>query len=54
MQLERGEVTLVSDNCSAHIVVPNLTNVEILYLSPNITSDTQLFNEGIIQALSLK
>ena len=54
MRLERRKVALVIDNCPAHPVVPNLTNVEVFYLPPNTTSHTQPCDQGIIQALKLK
>ena len=41
------------DNCPAHSVVENLINIEVVYLPPNTTSQTQPCNQGIIQALNL-
>ena len=54
MQMERRKVALIIDNCPTHPVVPNLTNVEVVYLPPNTTSHTQPCDQGIIQALKLK
>ena len=54
MRKERRKVALIIDNCPAHPVVPNLSNVEVIYLPPNTTSHTQPCDQGIIQALKLK
>jgi len=37
-----------------HPMVPNLTNVEVLYLPPNTTSHTQPCDQWIIQAFKVK
>lgn len=54
MRSEQRKVALIIDNCPAHPVVPDLTNVEVIYLPPNTTSHTQPCDQGIIQALKLK
>ena len=54
MRMERRKVALIIDNCRAHPIVPNLTNVEVIYLPPNTTSHTQPCDQGIIQALKVK
>ena len=48
------KIALVIDNCPAHPVVSNLTNIEVFYLPPNTTSHTQPCDQGIIQALKLR
>ena len=54
MRIERRKVALIIDNCRAHPIVPNLTNVEVIYLPPNTTSHTQPCDQRIIQALKVK
>ena len=51
MRMKGRNILLIIDNCPAHPVIKNLTNIEVAYLPPNTTSQTQPCNQGIIQAL---
>ena len=51
MRMKGRKILLIIDNCPAHPVVDNLTNIEIVYLPANTTSQTQPCDQGIIQAL---
>ena len=51
MRMKWRNILLIIDNCPAHPVIKNLTNIEVAYLPPNTTSQTQPCNQGIIQAL---
>ena len=54
MRFHKRHILLVIDNCPAHPVVPNLTNMEIVHLPPNTTSHTQSCDQGIIQDIKHK
>ena len=54
MKTEGRKIALIIDNCPAHPIVSNLTNVDVFYLPPNTTSHTQPCDQGIIQALKMK
>ena len=54
MRMERRKGALIIDKCRAHPIVPNLMNVEAIYLPPSTTSHTQPCDQGIIQALKVK
>ena len=51
MRMKGRNILLIIDNCPAHPVIENLTNIEVAYLPPNTTSQTQPCDQGIIQAL---
>ena len=51
MKIKGRNTLLIIDNCTAHPVIGNLTNIEVAYLPPNTTSQTQPCDQGIIQAL---
>ena len=42
------------DNCPAHSIVSNLTNVTLAFLPPNATSKLQPMDQGIIRTLKVR
>ena len=47
----KRKVALIVDNCPAHPTDITLTNIELIFLTPNATSPTQPCDQGIIKAL---
>ena len=50
MYCQKCKVVLVIDNCPAHLNVPGLKAVTLVFLPPN-TSVTQPMDQGVIQSL---
>lgn len=50
IKLKDRKICLVVDNCSAHKVVDNLKNIEVIFLPPNQTSCIQPLDMGIIRS----
>lgn len=46
---ENRKILLLVDNCPAHSVVPNLTNIKLVFLPPNVTSVLQPMDQGVIR-----
>ena len=47
---QRRKVVLLQDDFSGHVVPDNLTNIEVMNFSPNLTSHVQPADAGIIRA----
>jgi len=45
------KIALIIDNCPAHPAIPNLTNVQLVFLPPNTTSILQPMDQGVIRSL---
>ena len=45
------KVALLIDNCPAHREIKNLTNINLIFLSPNTTSVLQPMDQGVIRSL---
>ena len=45
------KVALLIDNCPAHREIKNLTNINLIFLSPNTTFVLQPMNQGVIRSL---
>ncbi|XP_003737359.1 tigger transposable element-derived protein 6-like, partial [Galendromus occidentalis] len=54
MKAEKRNVLLLLDNCSAHNVVPRMTNIRVEYFPPNCTSILQPLDLGIIRAVKAR
>ncbi|XP_076330510.1 uncharacterized protein LOC143236122 [Tachypleus tridentatus] len=52
MKLQKRNVLLFIDNCTAHVAIP-LSNVKIVLLPPNATSKLQPCDAGVIQTVKL-
>ena len=52
--VSKRKIALIIDNCTAHPDVENLKWVELIFLPPNTTSDTQQMDHGIIRDLKAK
>ena len=52
--VSKRKIALIIDNCTAHPHVENLEWVELIFLPPNTTSQTQPMDQGIIRALKAK
>lgn len=50
LRKKRKKILLFLDNCSAH-TVPNLQNIKVLFLPPNMTSHVEPMDMGIIKNL---
>ena len=46
--LDNRHVTLIIDNCPAHVMVSGLSNKELFFLPPGTTSRTQWMDMGVI------
>ena len=46
------EGSLLIDNCAAHPEIKNLTNINLIFLPPNTTSDLQPMDQGVIRSLN--
>lgn len=53
MRLLSRKIVLVVDNCPAHIDMPAQSNVEVVFLPPNVTSVVQPMDAGIIRTLKV-
>ena len=51
MLIEGRKIALLVDNCSAHPVLDELDNIELIFLPPNTTSVLQPMDAGIIKNL---
>ena len=49
--VEGKKIALLIDNCPAHPSVPDLTNVQLVFLPPNTTSVLQPMDQGVITSL---
>jgi len=49
MKNKKRHILLVVDNCPAHPIVPDLSNVTVKHLPPNTTSRLQPLDQGIIK-----
>ena len=52
--LEGRKVTLVINNCTAHLNIENLKSITIYILPPNTTSCLQPMDQGVIRSLKCK
>ena len=52
--VEKRKITMIINNCKAHLHVENLGWVELIFLPPNTTSVTQPMDQGIIRLLKAK
>ena len=50
-QMEGRKIALLNDNCPAHPSVPDLTNVQLVFLPPNTTSVFRPIDQGVIRSL---
>ena len=50
----KWKIVLIIDNCTAHPSVENLYWIELISISPNTMSHTQMMNKCIIRALRAK
>ncbi|XP_044595847.1 tigger transposable element-derived protein 4-like [Cotesia glomerata] len=48
MHKQKKKIILFIDNCSAHVDVPTLSNVKVIFLPANTTSKLQPLDQGII------
>lgn len=46
---KKRTIILFIDNCSAHNEIPNMSNVKVIYLPPNMTSILQPMDQGVIK-----
>ena len=53
-QKKERKICLIIDNCPAHIDVPGLSNIRLVFLPPNTTSKSQLMDQGVIRSLKAK
>ena len=51
MSKENRKVLVLADNCSAHVLVPELKNITVRFLPANTTSVLQPCDQGVIRAL---
>ena len=50
-QKENRKIALIIDNCPAHPTIADLSNVKLIFLSPNTTSVSQPMDQGVIKCL---
>ena len=50
MQAKNRKVLLLIDNCAAHSISGNYSNIEIHFLLPNATSVLQPMDQGVIKS----
>ena len=48
---EKRKVALIIDNCPAHPIIDNLSDIKLVFLPPNTTSVNQPMDQGIIRCL---
>ena len=53
-QKKERKIRLIIDNCPAHIDVPGLSNIRLVFLPPNTTSKSQPMDQGVIRSLKAK
>jgi len=46
---QKRKIQLLVDNCSAHVSVPFLEQIEVEFFPPNLTSILQPMDQGIIK-----
>ena len=51
---EENNVALVIDNCPAHPHIENLKAIQLFFLPPNTTLQTQPMDQGVIRSLKAK
>ena len=51
--MERRKIALLIDNCPAYLSVPDLTNVQLIFLPPDTTSVLQPMDQGVIRSLKV-
>ena len=51
--MERRKIALPIDNCPAHLPVPDLTNVQLVFLPPDTSSVLQPMDQGVIRRLKV-
>ena len=51
--MERRKIALLIDNCPAHLSVPDLANVQLVFLPPDTTSVLQPMDQGVIRSLKV-
>lgn len=49
MRKENREILLFIDNCTAHNNIPQMSNVKVIFLPPNMTSVLQPMDQGVIK-----
>ena len=49
LRAEKRKICLVVDNCTSHKILNSLSNIEVIFLSPNTTSVLQPMVPGIIK-----
>lgn len=47
---QNRQILLLVDNCPAHSAVPNLNNIKLVFLPPNVTSVLQPMDQGVIRS----
>ena len=50
-QKENRKIALIIDNCPAHPTIADLSNVKLIFLSPNTTLVSQPMDQGVIKCL---
>ena len=50
----KRKIALIIDNCTAHPHVEQLASIELIFMPPNTTSDTQPMDQSVIRALKAK
>ena len=45
------KIVLIADNCPAHPIVDGLKAIELIFLSPNTTSNTHPMDQSVIKSL---
>ncbi|XP_042912021.1 uncharacterized protein [Parasteatoda tepidariorum] len=50
---KKREVVFIADNCTAHANIPELASIELVFLSPNVTSVLQPLDQGVIENLKV-
>ena len=49
-ECEGRKVALIVDNCPAHLAIPSLKAINLVFLSPNTSCQTQTIDQGIIRS----
>lgn len=53
LRRSKNKILLLVDNCPAHPVVPNLSNIKLCFLPANTTSMLQPLDQGVIKSLKV-
>lgn len=53
MRKKKRNILLLVDNCRAHPVLENLTNVKVVFLPPNTTAKLQPMDQGVIHSFKV-